>query len=66
MKMRLLTRLTVIGLMATSAAITAQAETTAQTQNLFENAGKKQTSKDFKPAPVFMDRLRGISIRPGS
>ena len=32
-------------------ALPIHAETAAQTQNLFENAGKKQTNKDFKPAP---------------
>ena len=37
--------------MAASMAIPVHAETALQTQNLFENAGNKQTSKDFKPAP---------------
>ena len=39
------------GLMAAALAVPVNAETAAQTQNLFENAGKKQTNKDFKPAP---------------
>ena len=43
--------LAVAGLMATSVAIPIHAETALQTQNLFGNAGKKQTNKDFKPAP---------------
>ena len=36
----------VAGLMATSVAVTIHAETALQTQNLFGNAGKKQTNKD--------------------
>ncbi len=28
-----------------------QARTAAETRNLFETAGKKQTAQDFKPAP---------------
>ena len=51
MKMKSLLMLTVVGLMATSVAVPIHAETAAQTQNLFKNAGKKQTNKDFKPAP---------------
>ncbi|MGB5424496.1 MAG: DUF1254 domain-containing protein, partial [Desulfobacterales bacterium] len=51
MKIKLLTTLTVAGLMATIVAMPVQAETAEQTQNLFKNAGKKQTNKDFKPAP---------------
>ena len=43
--------LVMAGLVAANVAIPVQAETAAQTQNLFENAGKKQTNKDFKPAP---------------
>ncbi len=39
------------GLMAAALAVPVHAETAAQTQNLFGNAGKKQTNKDFKPAP---------------
>ena len=39
------------GLMAAALAVPVQAETAAQTQNLFENAGKKQIGADFKPAP---------------
>ena len=51
MKMKFLLTLAVAGLMATSVAVPIHAETAAQTQNLFETAGKKQTNKDFKPAP---------------
>jgi len=51
MKTKLLTTLVSAGLMAASMAIPVHAETALQTQNLFENAGNKQTSKDFKPAP---------------
>ncbi|MGB6930565.1 MAG: DUF1254 domain-containing protein, partial [Syntrophobacteria bacterium] len=39
------------GLMAVALAVPVHAETSAQTQNLFKNPGKKQTNKDFKPAP---------------
>ena len=51
MTKKLLMMMAVAGLMATSLAVPIHAETAAQTQNLFENAGKKQTNKDFKPAP---------------
>ena len=51
MKTKLLTTLVAAGVMAAAWAVPVQAETAAQTQNLFENAGKKQTNKDFKPAP---------------
>ena len=51
MKMKSLLMLAIAGLMATNLAVPIHAETGAQTQNLFENAGKKQTNKDFKPAP---------------
>ena len=50
-RMKYLPRMVVAGLMATSMAVPIHAETSAQTQNLFGNAGKKQTNKDFKPAP---------------
>ena len=39
-----------IGLMAAFLTLSAQAETDAQTQNIFKNPGGKQTNKDFKPA----------------
>ena len=38
------------GLMATSVAVSVQAENTNETRNLFKTAGAKQTAKDFKPA----------------
>jgi hypothetical protein len=31
--------------------LTVAAQTKEKTQNLYETAGKKQTNKDFKPAP---------------
>ena len=51
MKIQQLIRLTVAGLVISSAAASVQAGTDAQNRNLFETAGPKQTDKDFKPAP---------------
>lgn len=51
MKIKSLLMFAVAGLMATSLAVSVHSETALQTQNLFGNAGKKQTNKDFKPAP---------------
>ncbi len=51
MKTKLLTTLVAVGVMVAAWAVPIHAETAAQTQNLFKNAGNKQISKDFKPAP---------------
>ena len=54
MKTKQLITATVVGLMAVflAAPVWAQKSATpAETRNLFESAGKKQTAKDFKPAP---------------
>ncbi len=51
MKAQALTNLTIAGLVAISMAGTAYASNSDETRNLFETAGAKQTSKDFKPAP---------------
>ena len=40
-----------VGLLAGSLASLSYAETPAETRNLFESAGSKQTAEDFEPAP---------------
>jgi len=55
MKTKSLTTLALAGLMATSLMTTVlaqQAGSTADAKNLFGSAGKKQTARDFKPAPA--------------
>ena len=48
----LTTAFTIAGLMAIGAAASIQAKEPGETRNLFETAGKKETSKNFKPAPA--------------
>ena len=55
MKTKSLTTLAMAGLVAISAAAPVLADDPAETRNLFETAGKKETSKDFKPAPEKME-----------
>ena len=50
MKKRSIIQITLAGLMTVGIAIPAQAENPDEMRNLFETAGAKQTSKDFKPA----------------
>ena len=51
MNTKLLTIIALTGALATAATEPVQAGTADETRNLFESAGAKQTSKDFKPAP---------------
>ena len=50
MKKRSIIQTTLAGLLTVGIAIPAQAENPDEMRNLFETAGAKQTSKDFKPA----------------
>ena len=52
---KLLSRLTVVWLVIAGFSVPAQAGNDDETRNLFEAAGTKQTSNDFKPAP---DRIK--------
>ena len=54
MNTKLLTIMALTGALATAATEPVQAGTADETRNLFESAGAKQTSKDFKPAPASM------------
>ncbi|MGB5707059.1 MAG: hypothetical protein WBM41_09505, partial [Arenicellales bacterium] len=47
----LTTTLVITGLMAIGSAASIQAKELGETRNLFETAGNKETSKNFKPAP---------------
>ncbi len=66
MKTRSLTHLALSGLMAIALTMTSAAGTSAETMNLFEDAGPKQTNEGLQTgAGQDQDQLRHIEVRPG-
>ena len=55
MRIKVLTTLAITGMVVFSIAVPVQAGDTGENRNLFETAGKKQTHKDFEPAPNTID-----------